>query len=186
MWHMKILKNCVFVITSALWCNGAFPCSAADKIEPAAPHVSGGSSELISLQVASGVLAENADSNLTLAIKSYQKAIEEFDAGRKPAALAIFQLGAAYLKQGKTVEASQLFERLSREFPDLAELTARSNAALTSALKKQPKSGTENIPDRVAAEDPKLMANSLLLMKEQMLILKKQVEEGNGTREELS
>src|SRR5687768_16037030 len=123
---MKNLKICIFVLTSASWCNGAYPSSPADKIEPAAPHVSGGSSELISLQVASGVLAENTDSYLTAAIKSYQKAIEEFDAGREAASLAIFRLGAANSKQGKYEDAVKMFERISREFPTMQELNERS------------------------------------------------------------
>ena len=90
-----------------------------------------------------GLFEEEANHDLSAAIRAYQAIATQFDKDRKLAATAIFRLGECYRKQGNTNDANTQYERVLREFADqnaLAtlsrqnlELLGGSAAALTSS-----------------------------------------------------
>jgi ankyrin repeat protein len=77
-----------------------------------------------------GLFEEEANHQLDAAIGDYKEAIEHFDHERQLAATAIFRLGECYRKLGRTNEANAQYERITREFPDQAQLAQLSQASL--------------------------------------------------------
>jgi ankyrin repeat protein len=73
-----------------------------------------------------GLFEEEANHDLTAAIKAYQVAIGQFDSQRQLAATAIFRVGECYRKLGKINEAAPYYERIVREFGDQTNLVALS------------------------------------------------------------
>lgn len=78
-----------------------------------------------------GLFEEEANHDLSAAIRAYQTVIKQFDQDRKLAATAVFRLGECYRKQGNTNDANAQYERVIREFPDQTPLVTLSRSYLT-------------------------------------------------------
>src|SRR3569832_2660228 len=64
-----------------------------------------------------GLFEEEANHNLSEAIRTYQQVVDRFDIDRKLAATAVFRLGECYRKQGGTNPAAAQNRRVLREIP---------------------------------------------------------------------
>jgi ankyrin repeat protein len=74
---------------------------------------------------------EEADHDLTAAIKAYQSVVAGADAQRKLAATAVFRLGECYRKLGQTNEAVAQYQRILSDFTDQTNLVTLSRQNLT-------------------------------------------------------
>jgi Cu/Ag efflux protein CusF len=82
--------------------------------------------------VQTGLFEEEANHNLTAAIKAYEAALGQFDGQRQAAATAVFRIGECYRKLGKTNEAAPFYERIVREFGDQTNLVQLSRQFVLS------------------------------------------------------
>jgi ankyrin repeat protein len=79
-----------------------------------------------------GLFEEEANHNLDAAIKAYQSVIDQTAEQRKFSATAVFRLGECYRKLNKTNEAVTQYQRVLREFPDIATLGSLSQQNLAA------------------------------------------------------
>src|SRR5882672_2677559 len=73
---------------------------------------------------------EEADHDLTAAIKAYQLVVTGADAQRKLAATAVFRLGECNRKLGQTNEAVAQYQRILNDFTDQTNLVTLSRQNL--------------------------------------------------------
>jgi ankyrin repeat protein/tetratricopeptide (TPR) repeat protein len=77
-----------------------------------------------------GLFNEEAEQNLTAAIKAYQSVVAGADAQRKLAATAVFRLGECYRKLGQTNESVAQYQRILNDFTDQTNLVTLSRQNL--------------------------------------------------------
>ncbi|MEY2409153.1 MAG: hypothetical protein QOF48_1823, partial [Verrucomicrobiota bacterium] len=80
-----------------------------------------------------GLFEEEANHDLTAAIKAYESVVSATDAQRKLASTAVFRLAECYRKLGRTNDAIAQYQRVLRDFGDqtvLVELGGQNLAAL--------------------------------------------------------
>jgi ankyrin repeat protein len=94
------------------------------------PVLAGGAAEDLKASIQRGLFEEEANHNLPAAITAYQAVLAQFDKDRELAATAVFRMGECYRKQEKTNEAAACYQRIVREFPDLATLARLSQQNL--------------------------------------------------------
>lgn len=93
------------------------------------PNASGATDEATTA-LQKGLFEEEANHDLTAAIRAYQGVIKQFDRDRKLAATAVFRLGECYRKQGQTNDANAQYERIIRDFSDQSALVTLSRSYL--------------------------------------------------------
>jgi N-acetylneuraminic acid mutarotase len=86
--------------------------------------------EDIKAQIQRGLFEEEANHNLPAAIAAYQDVMAQFDKNRELAATALFRLGECYRKLEKTNEAVAFYQRILRDFADLATIARLSQQNL--------------------------------------------------------
>ncbi len=104
-------------------------------------------------ELQSGLFEEDARLNLDAAIRAYQTVVTQFDSQRTSAAQAVFRLAECYRKLGRTDEAKNLYLRITREFPDQAELARLSQQYLNGALPPAAKPRLTHVVTQVVARD---------------------------------
>ncbi|MBN8247932.1 MAG: hypothetical protein J0L84_10865, partial [Verrucomicrobia bacterium] len=80
-----------------------------------------------------GLLAEEAQKDLTAAASAYREAIELGDRQRTMVATALFRLAEAERALGRTNEALTWYRRLMREYPEATNLTALAERRLLNS-----------------------------------------------------
>ena len=80
-----------------------------------------------------GIYTEETVGDLNEAIKVYEQVVTAGNDARKAAAEAQFRIGACYLKQGKTDQATAAFQSVVDNFPTETELVAKAKSRLPSA-----------------------------------------------------
>ncbi len=63
-----------------------------------------------------GLFQEEANQDLSAAIKAYQEVLRQFDKKPHIAASALFRLGECYRKQGETEKAGEFYREVITEF----------------------------------------------------------------------
>ncbi len=96
-----------------------------------------------------GLFEEEANRNLDAAIQAYQTVINETDKHHQFAATAIFRLAECYRKQGKTQEASALYERILREFPDQTDLVKLSEQQVGHSVAPLSPGGSDDVSNEL-------------------------------------
>jgi tetratricopeptide (TPR) repeat protein len=80
-----------------------------------------------------GLFEEEANRDLTAAVKAYEEVVRQLDGQRHLAATAVFRLGECYRKLGRTNDAVAQFQRIVREYSDdetLVKLSRQNLAGL--------------------------------------------------------
>lgn len=95
-----------------------------------------------------GLLAEEAQKDLSAASTAYQEAVRLADAQRSLAATALFRWAEVQRKLGQTNDAAVAYERLLREFPEQTNLTVLAERHVPS---KAPFLAIQSMPQIQAA-----------------------------------
>lgn len=95
-----------------------------------------------------GLLAEEAQKDLSAASTAYQEAVRLADAQRSLAATALFRWAEVQRKLGQTNDAAVAYERLLREFPEQTNLTVLAERHVPS---KAPFLAIQSLPQIQAA-----------------------------------
>ncbi len=124
-----------------------------------------GAQERLADQLRKGIVQEEARQDLTLAIKTYQAIVAQFDEERRAAASALFRLAECYRKTGKREQAVAAYQRVAREFSDQAELAGPSRQQLASTFGlTEPRKVVEQVRTGSAPRETprqKMLANQL-------------------------
>ena len=131
-----------------------------------------------------GLFEEEANHNLDAAAQAYQSVSAQFDKDRKLAATAIFRLGEVYRKQGRTNEATAQYKRIVREFADQQTLATLSRQNLAAGAKPEAP-GSPALTQTARLEQKRLLEEEIKLAEQDLTDVKKRVEAGQASQQEL-
>jgi tetratricopeptide (TPR) repeat protein len=84
----------------------------------------------VSQEFQKGLLEEEANHNLSAAVAAYERVVAQMGEQRKIGAAALFRLGEAYRKMGKTNEARVNYEKLIQEYPEQERYTSAAKGII--------------------------------------------------------
>ena len=109
-----------------------------------------------------GLFEEEANHDLHAAIKAYQSVLDQTAEQRKLTATAVFRLGECYRKLNKTNEAVTQYQRVVREFSDVAPLAMISRQNLAGLGFDRPKDSATTV---ATSDEPEEIARIKAMIK---------------------
>ena len=91
-----------------------------------------GAQQRLADQLRKGITQEETAQDLEKAIQTYKAIVAQYDQDRKAAGTALFRLAECYRKAGKREPAVAAYQRVVREFADMASLVEPSRRQLAS------------------------------------------------------
>lgn len=84
----------------------------------------------ISSRIYYGLLEDESGQDPDIAIKEYNRLIEDFNDRRNNMAIVYFRLGSLYARKGDTEDAAEQFRLVLRHFSDISQVAADAEKAL--------------------------------------------------------
>ncbi len=109
-----------------------------------------------------GIVEQNVNRNTDAAVHIYESAIQQHDADREATASIMFRLAECYRSEGKDAQATSLYARLVREYPEQSELVEQARQHLTDTPSEKAAQAYRNLLRReidFATERGKLMTS---------------------------
>jgi ankyrin repeat protein len=130
-----------------------------------------------------GLFEEEANHDLSAAVRAYEAVVGQFDKDRKLAATAVFRLGECYRKQGHTNEANLQYQRVLREFADIPELVTVSRQNLVALGGQLAAASGSSLAAR--QEQKRLLEQEIGLVEKKLAAAEKQYKVGAISENEL-